>query len=70
MGGTAIIEQSLFEQNHATLNSGAIRLKEAGKVLFKENKFIKNKVNQYGSEWRFGDAGAIYYECNPLELEI
>lgn len=32
------------------------------------NRFTGNKVERSSSEWRFRDAGAIYFKCYPDEV--
>ena len=61
-----LIETSTFENNLAIGSSGAIRISNAGVAHFRSNKFINNIVSDESSpltDWRFCDAGAIYFKC-------
>ena len=71
MGIESYIDECTFENNIAWETSGSIRVEEAGIVYVTNSKFIGNQVitnvNDRESEfWRFRDAGAIYFKCDPL----
>ena len=71
MGVESYIDECTFENNVAWVTSGSLRVEEAGIVYVSNSKFISNQVikNVNDSEsqfWRYSDAGAIYFKCNPL----
>ena len=55
---------SRFTGNTALTRGGAIELRESGKVDVTNSTFTENSVKDHPN-WRFADAGAIYFGCNP-----
>lgn len=62
------MENCVFLNNHGIASSGAIKIVNAGTIHLKNNLFANNLASQEISpitDWRFCDAGAIYYMCQP-----
>ena len=67
------IEDCTFEGNLALGDAGSIRLSNAGVVQLTRNSFIDNSVSDDTdpiTDWRFCDAGAVYYSCSLGDCDV
>lgn len=68
-GSQSVIEGSIFEGNTALNAAGAVWLKNARTVTFIGNRFSGNQVKGDAVDFRFRDAGAIYFKCDFVDGE-